>query len=398
MRLKKLAFLICIVLGLAVISPGLVSAAPGWGYPAWQYRQKITVLNSKVPGNLSDFPVLISLTHTGLKDNAQADGDDIIITTSDGVTQVDHEIESYNTVTGELVAWAKAPAVSGSTDTDFYIYFGNGAVGPQENVVGTWNSSFSLVHHMKDDPDDANITDSTNNNNDGSKKASAEPAQATGKIAKSQLFDGADDYINISDSPSLNPSSISIEAWIKPSAFDANDMFITKGSSGAGMLDFDFRTMLGVPRFGFYNGTWYSVSAGSSLTLNQWHYVVATYDGTTMKIYVDGAQAGSAVIGVPLPDTAEDLRLGIYAWSSANWFDGGVDEVRLSSSDRSADWIETSYNNQSDPAGFFDSPLAAQEVAPVPATGVNMTLLGALSLILMGSGGAIIRKRLTFRS
>ena len=52
------------------------------------------------------------------------------------------------------------------------------------------------------------------------------------------------------------------------------------------------------------------------------------------------------------------------AWSGGNAVDGIIDEVRISNVVRSADWIATEYNNQSDPANFHS--VCAKETAPAP--------------------------------
>ena len=83
--------------------------------------------------DLTDFPLLITLTDVDLKDAAhaghvgQADGGDLLFTSADGTTQLDHEIESYDPATGTLVAWVKVPTLSPATDTVLYLYYGNAA-------------------------------------------------------------------------------------------------------------------------------------------------------------------------------------------------------------------------------------------------------------------------------
>ncbi|GAH11312.1 unnamed protein product, partial [marine sediment metagenome] len=69
--------------------------------------------------------MLVSIVDQNLADYAQADGDDILFAAADGTTKLDHEIESFDNVTGTLVAWVRIPTLSGSVDTDVYMYFGN---------------------------------------------------------------------------------------------------------------------------------------------------------------------------------------------------------------------------------------------------------------------------------
>ena len=70
-------------------------ALAGWYNSSWTYRKAITIDNTKVDANLTNFPVLISMTDPDLRDNAQSDGDDILFTSSDGTTKLSHELEKY---------------------------------------------------------------------------------------------------------------------------------------------------------------------------------------------------------------------------------------------------------------------------------------------------------------
>ncbi|KKL65050.1 hypothetical protein LCGC14_2158850, partial [marine sediment metagenome] len=67
-----------------------------WYNGAWGYRIKITIDSTKVTGDLSDFPYLIHIaSNAGLRDNARADGYDLLFTGDDKVTKLEHEIEEF---------------------------------------------------------------------------------------------------------------------------------------------------------------------------------------------------------------------------------------------------------------------------------------------------------------
>src|SRR5664279_4319233 len=89
----------------------IVSASLSWYDPAWPNRRPITVDHTKVSSSLANFPLLVSLTDAGLKAYSagggvgKSDGTDILFTGADGVTKLNHEIESYNPTTGQIVAW-----------------------------------------------------------------------------------------------------------------------------------------------------------------------------------------------------------------------------------------------------------------------------------------------------
>ncbi|MBU1941644.1 MAG: DUF2341 domain-containing protein, partial [Candidatus Thermoplasmatota archaeon] len=92
----------------------------------WQYRKNITIDHTKVAGDLTNFPVLISLTDTDLRDKVQPDGDDILFMNDSGIAhRLWHEIESYEYTTGEIVAWVNVSNLNSSTNTSFFMYYGN---------------------------------------------------------------------------------------------------------------------------------------------------------------------------------------------------------------------------------------------------------------------------------
>ncbi|NQU18881.1 hypothetical protein HQ550_01855 [bacterium] len=90
--------------------------------------------------------------------------------------------------------------ISSSTDTDFYMYYDNDHadntdyIGAINTTAGgnVWDSNYKMVQHMVD-ATTATTSDSTSNNNDGSKIGAGEPASATGKVGLGQDFDGAND-------------------------------------------------------------------------------------------------------------------------------------------------------------------------------------------------------------
>ncbi|MCK4891961.1 MAG: DUF2341 domain-containing protein [Candidatus Pacebacteria bacterium] len=125
----------------------------------WDYRKKFTVDHDKVHNtDQINFPILISRIDTDLKDTdngghaGQADGGDFLFTSSDGLTKLSHEIEKYDNVTGELIAWVNIPVLSASVDTVVYLYYGDNSVSDQwvtDNSV--WDSNYVMVQHMGDD-------------------------------------------------------------------------------------------------------------------------------------------------------------------------------------------------------------------------------------------------------
>ncbi|PIQ07034.1 MAG: hypothetical protein COW72_01295, partial [Candidatus Nealsonbacteria bacterium CG18_big_fil_WC_8_21_14_2_50_37_10] len=77
--------------------------------------------------------------------------------------------------------WVKVPSVSGTVNTEFYIYYGNSGAADGADPTAVWDANFKGVWHLKDKTS-TTIGDSTTNANDGTKYAVNEPIEVDGKI------------------------------------------------------------------------------------------------------------------------------------------------------------------------------------------------------------------------
>lgn len=155
--------------------------APASLHAAFAGRKLITINKLQVPGtaNHIDFPVLISIANdTQLKSTTNgglvtsAVGNDILFYGQDAPScapagapcRLDHEIESYDPVSGTLVAWVRVPTLQYSgaaTNTTIQLYYGDASVTcSQQNKTGVWNSGYREVFHLHESGDH---TDSTVN-------------------------------------------------------------------------------------------------------------------------------------------------------------------------------------------------------------------------------------------
>lgn len=155
-------------------------------------EKKLTIDNTRVSGagTLTNFPVLISFTDADIATTSNGglttnvNGYDIAFTHSDGSTQLDHELESYNASTGQILAWVRFPTLSGSTDTDFFIYFGNSSQTTDQSSATTWDNSYQAVLHMDD------VADATSKNNNGTNNGSTPLLVKLAMLEILQLLEG----------------------------------------------------------------------------------------------------------------------------------------------------------------------------------------------------------------
>lgn len=83
------------------------------------------------------------------------------------------------------------------------------------------------------------------------------------------------------------------------------------------------------------------VQSTSSTQDTSWHHIAATYDGSTMKLFIDGVQDGSANVSLSMADGAQPLFIGSTFGSAESgigqgYFAGSIDEVRISNTARTA--------------------------------------------------------------
>lgn len=323
--------------GNKVVTAVFVWTQTNWWNPEWKYRRTITVDHTKVGGELTDFPVLIEITDISLAQKAQPDGDDIVFTNANNV-KLSHEIELYDSTTGHLIAWVKVPYLSLTTETVLYIYYGNPNCGNQQDPTGVWDANYKLVMHLNEEA--GILYDSTGNGNNGTPYGSLVQG-ATGYIGKSVEFNGG--YIQL---PRImtTETQFTFSAWIYPRSgsryvicewLSYQGAFLQVSSDGR-YIEFYINNV--------------EVSS-TSITLNNWYYIVGTYDGTTARLYVNNRPPTSKSTSNPIWPS-QNTYIGDRS-DHVRKFYGFIDEVRISNIARNAAWILTEYNNQLNPATFY---------------------------------------------
>ena len=162
-----------------------------------------------------------------------------------------------------------------------------------------------------------------------------DPYWAPGRFGDCLHFVAAEgDYATASHAIAPLPGA-SIELWTRTIVPDGV-LF------NAGFINFQLSwATAGQLWFGIGDGgTWDSMrldsSWGTVITNGQWHYLAATYDGTTLRVYVDGQEGGSAVSGRML---AQPNELHVGGRPSNTFVAGDIDEVRFSRGARGSDEI-----------------------------------------------------------
>jgi hypothetical protein len=199
--------------------------------------------------------------------------------------------------------------------------------------------------------------DSTANHNDGQAGGQLN-MNVTGKVDGADHFNaGTQDYVNCGDSSSLKGmNALTVETWVKPDLLPGGGTGIvakwsswTAGSGGSYIL---WQGSSGTVGWGVITETssafFYDTPV---LQPGAWYHLVGTYDGAQIKLYINGSQVGTptSVTG-RIASTSDACYIGRY---TTPYFNGTMDEVRISNVARTPAWIQTEYSNQQSPSAFY---------------------------------------------
>ena len=136
-------------------------------------------------------------------------------------------------------------------------------------------------------------------------------------------FDGVDDFIQLGEPISYTQHTIS--TWVKVSDSDASKTIIDARDAN----DDGIRVFLTSAEVVTYQLNTSDITSGSAISVDEWHHIVATYDGTTQKLYIDGSLVSSATTSQEVSVTT-NAEIGSRNFSDrANEFLGKIDELAI---------------------------------------------------------------------
>lgn len=219
-----------------------------------------------------------------------------------------------------------------------------------------------------------------------------------GKVGGALSFDGVNDLVTIADSAALDlTTGMTLEAWIYPTALGAGwRTVLMKEFSGELTYTLYANEDVSVPAGYVRVGTGSRRVGGStSLPLNGWTHLASTYDGSTLRLFVNGVQVGSQAVTGPIATSTLPLRIGgNTVWGE--YFSGRIDEVRVYNRALTAAEIVTDMNVGTAPAGARLTITGPANNASISGSTVNVTyvssgdLIQASSVRLRLDGGAEI--------
>lgn len=326
-----------------------------WYNANWTKRKKITVKASEVDSTLTDFPVYVDLSAVAGITNP----DGIRVTKADETTEVAREIVSADEM------YFKADSLSATTDTDFYIYYGNAgasdyATNATYGAENVWDSNFKLVSHNGSD-------DSTSNAHNGTLNGDASVQTSQSAVGEEAVSgDGNGDYVAFGDIGVSGNSQITVSVfsyvngstsdgaiWGGNNTTESGDdrtglRYDSRGYSGGGSNVFKFAVSTG-------GGDSQSESSNQSVSYTTWQALAFSWaSGEQPKLYIDGSEDTPSFGGGSISGSIDDMtNFCLFIGARDASMNGYIDEVRVSNIDRGSSWNTSEQINLQTPTTFY---------------------------------------------
>ncbi|GEM_PF-5156699 len=147
-----------------------------------------------------------------------------------------------------------------------------------------------------------------------------------GKFSQAMKFNSGN-YIEVKNSPSVSITGpITVEAWVNPSRFNSYNPIFSTNSFGIE------RYSSGGLAFWLNDGTsWKEAHSSGDIPLNKWTHVVGVYNGTNIKVYINGVQSGTTTVSASPTSITSPIFIGHHLTEdgSGRWWYGSIDEVNI---------------------------------------------------------------------
>ena len=341
-------------------------------YTMWSHSARVylntTHSGAGVSDNVYDFPVLVRLSEANFDFGAAGkNGADVRFIKPDE-TPFAYEIERWDAAAEEAEIWVMVDTVFGNDSTHFFVmYWGNPSAASASNSATVFDTAagFEGVWHLSGEGN-ATAFDATGNHYDGIPSNMTNASAIAGIIGSARSFNGSSSYITM---PSTSESKLN---------FPQNGTYTMSLWAYADTLDTLWRAIAGKGHEQYYmqlkclgegRATWEFVefqdnrgweytedSVPSAPGAGEWLHIVGVRDGKNQRLYINGEEVvdtASLMEGEYPRDSSDDFSIGRFGHqvvipSEQGWsyFDGMIDEVRVTRRALTAGMIRLSYMNQ----------------------------------------------------
>ena len=333
---------------------------------------------------------------------------------------------------GSSVVWVKAPSITPQASNVIYMYYGNANAQDAQDKTAVWSDNYLMVQHLNEKT--GLHYDSTSNHKDATAYNLAQQGADIGEIGRADAFDSTlGSYLYVTGSGGLDYSlptrgPLTVTAWFKADGNNNStivshwESFNCGPSWNPSSITCSFGWQLALAQtnnaINLYlacpNNPTVTVTGAKNVKDGNWHCASFVRHDRDYQLFIDGQLEGGGVQSSSLTYSGQRFQIGSRYNLNINgnpsapggYFNGVMDEVRVSSTDRSADWMEASFlseNNQlitvGDEESITGQPWQYRRPIYIVATNISETLtnfpicvkLDSSRITYTGSGGADIR-------
>lgn len=318
-----------------------------WGSPESRLKYGVLVVNPQASTVIpSGYPVHLrfdsSTTPTAAEiyaaSTAIEKGADLRIWYNDQ-TELPRYLAKFNTAVIDLWFPTQAVIAASGSSSAYALYLDHPQATPPSSapesvlVPGTDASTQVLMYF--DEVNGATATDHSGKGNHGSIQGAV--TRPAGKFGTALSFNG-NTAVSIPHATSLQfGNQLTIEAWVRPTLLDPNTRnIVAKMAPNQGSAFRLYTRDNGYLVFDIYSdGAQSRVEFPNGLTLNQWSHIAAVYDGTSLRLVVNGVEKRMVVYNRPISAATAALVVGNTGYGNEP-FVGDIDQLRISNSGRTA--------------------------------------------------------------
>jgi hypothetical protein len=319
----------------------------------YSWKRKIQFADQLINADemVTDFPLLIHIRDSEFRSIKYGgkvihpNGYDIRFTKSDEKTVLPSQIDSYNALTGELAVWVLLDTLSAKSSKDLTIFYSNATIRSELPSI-LWNGIYRGIWHMN------NLHAS---NNRKFIATSFGTNEYDGKIGKARLFEASrNDAAFFPSSNDFNLiNNFSFSAWIKLNELGREQVVFSNedGISGGYKFFISKNNKLDI-EFIDVAGKHISISQSSegiALEKDKWYFISGVYSMKESRLitYLNGKEDRNVSIVESPGSSSSGLQIGRELNNNQSYFNGIIDEVRISAEAFNETRFAAEFKNQS---------------------------------------------------
>jgi hypothetical protein len=215
------------------------------------------------------------------------------------------------------------------------------------SVGGTYTATYAtaagpIAAYNFDAGSGTTLADVSGNSNNGT--ITGATWSTSGKYGSALSFNGTSNLVSVADSALLHlTAGMTLEAWVFPTINTGTRDLIIKEGSNVDIYNMYARNDAGNSEGNVFVGGSNKVANSNPPAINVWTHLATTFDGTNVKLFVNGVQAASGAAAGSIGASTGFLRIGgNNLWGE--WFQGRIDDVRIYNRALSAAEITTDMN------------------------------------------------------